>query len=187
LTSGFEDLVVEKINVEITAVEQTREATVEKLWLDRLEADPGEEVNLTVFLRQSNGETIIEKYPVKIPEEVGAGPLRLVVADGLSLARRDAGEGRGEFVPESLQQLIKAINNLKKNDRLYIRLTREQSGSVIAGEGMPDLPPSLLALYGSEKTSGDVMPISRVIYVEHELPATDFVLNGWQEISVNVQ
>ena len=187
LTSGFEDLVVEKINVEITAVEQTREATVEKLWLDRLEADPGEEVNLTVFLRQSNGETMIEKYPVKIPEEVGAGPLKLVVADGLSLARRDAGEGRGEFVPESLQQLIKAINNLKKNDRLYIRLTREQSGSVIAGEGMPDLPPSLLALYGSEKTSGDVMPVSRVIYVEHELPATDFVLNGWQEISLNVQ
>ena len=187
LTSGFEDLVMEKINIEITAVEQTREATLEKVWLDQLEADPGEEVNLTVFLRQSNGETMIEKYPLKIPEEVGAGPLRVVVADGLSLARKDAGDGRGEFVPESLQQLIKAINNLKKNDRLYIRLTREQSGSVIAGEGMPDLPPSLLALYGSEKTSGDVLPISRVIYVEHELPATDFVLNGWQEISVNVQ
>ncbi len=187
LTSGFEDLVMEKIKVEITAVEQTREATLEKVWQDRLEADPGEEVTLTVFLRLPNGETIIKKYPVKIPEEVGAGPLRIVVADGLSLAQRDAKEGRGEFVPESLQQLIKAINNLKKNDRLYIRLTREQSGSVIAGEGMPDLPPSLLALYGSEKTSGDVMPINRVIYVEHELPATDFVLKGWQELSVNVQ
>ncbi|MCZ6768624.1 MAG: hypothetical protein O7D93_05205 [Acidobacteria bacterium] len=187
LTSGFEDLVMEKISVEITAVEQTREATLEKVWQDRLEADPGEEVTLTVFLRQSNGETMIEKYPVKIPEEVGAGPLRIVVADGLSLAQRDASEGRGEFVPENLQQLIKAINNLKKNDRLYIRLTREQSGSVIAGEGMPDLPPSLLALYGSEKTSGEVMPINSVIYVEHELPATDFVLKGWQEISVNVQ
>ena len=187
LTSGFEDLVMEKINVDITAVEQTREATLEKVWQDQLEAEPGEEVDLTVFLRQSNGETMIRKYPVKIPEEVGPGPLKIVVADGLSLAKSDADVGRGEFIPESLQQLIKAINNLKKNDRLYIRLTREQSGAVIAGEGMPDLPPSLLALYGSEKTSGDVKPIQEVIYVEHELPATEFVLKGWQEISVNIK
>ncbi|MCH8320220.1 MAG: hypothetical protein IH790_04595 [Acidobacteria bacterium] len=187
LNSGFEELVMEKIDVEITAVEQTREATVETIWQDRLEVDPGEEVHLTVFLRQSNGDTIIKKYPVKIPEEITPGPLKIVVADGLSLTREDAETGVGEFIPESLQQLIKAINNLKKNDRLYIRLVREQAGAIISGEGMPDLPPSLLALYGSRKTSGELKSMGEVIYVEHELPATEFVLNGRQEISVNVK
>ena len=187
LNSGFEELVMEKIDVEITAVEQTREATVEKVWQDRLEVDSGEEVNLTVFLRQSNGDTMVKKYPVKIPEEISPGPLKIVVADGVSLTLEDAETGVGEFIPESLQQLIKAINNLKKNDRLYIRLTREQAGVIISGEGMPDLPPSLLALYGSRKTAGEVKPMGEVIYVEHELPATEFVLNGRQEISVNVK
>ncbi|MCH6569871.1 MAG: hypothetical protein IH794_07175 [Acidobacteria bacterium] len=187
LNSGFEELVMEKIDVEITAVEQTREATVETIWQDRLEVDPGEEVQLTVFLRQSNGDTIIKKYPVKIPEEITPGPLKIVVADGMSLTREDAETGVGEFIPESLQQLIKAINNLKKNDRLYIRLVREQAGAIISGEGMPDLPPSLLALYGSRKTSGELKSMGEVIYVEHELPATEFVLNGRQEISVNVK
>ncbi len=187
LNSGFEELVMEKIDVEITAVEQTREATVEKVWQDRLEVDPGEEVHLTVFLRQSNGDTIVKKYPVKIPEEVSPGPLKIVIADGLSLTREDAQTDLGEFIPESLQQLIKAINNLKKNNRLYIRLSREQAGAIISGEGMPDLPPSLLALYGSRKTAGERKPMGEVIYVEHELPATEFVLNGRQEISVNVK
>lgn len=187
LNSGFEELVMEKIDVEITAVEQTREATVETIWQDRLEVDPGEEVHLTVFLRQSNGDTIIKKYPVKIPEEITPGPLKIVVADGMSLTREDAETGVGEFIPESLPQLIKAINNLKKNDRLYIRLVREQAGAIISGEGMPDLPPSLLALYGSRKTSGELKSMGEVIYVEHELPATEFVLHGRQEISVNVK
>ncbi|TDI07331.1 MAG: hypothetical protein E2P08_05985 [Acidobacteria bacterium] len=187
LNSGFEELVMEKIDVEITAVEQTREATVETIWQDRLEVDPGEEVHLTVFLRQSNGDTIIKKYPVKIPEEITPGPLKIVVADGMSLTREDAETGVGEFIPESLPQLIKAINNLKKNDRLYIRLVREQAGAIISGEGMPDLPPSLLALYSSRKTSGELKSMGEVIYVEHELPATEFVLHGRQEISVNVK
>jgi hypothetical protein len=187
LNSGFEDLVMEKIDVEITAVEETREATVEKVWQDRLEVSPGEEVHLTVFLRQANGDTIVEKYPVKIPEEISSGPLKIVVADGVSLTQKDAETGLGEFIPESLQQLIRAINNLKKNDRLYIRLAREQAGAIISGEGMPDLPPSLLAIYGSRKTAGELIPMGEVIYVEHELPATEFVLSGRQEISVNVK
>jgi hypothetical protein len=187
LNSGFEELVMEKIDIEITAVEQTREATVEKVWQDRLEVEAGEEVHLTVFLRQANGDTMVKKYPVKIPEEISPGPLKIVVADGMSLTREDAEMGVGEFIPESLQQLIKAINNLKKNDRLYIRLVREQAGAIISGEGMPDLPPSLLALYGSRKTAGELQPMGEVIYVEHELPATEFVLNGRQEITVNVK
>jgi hypothetical protein len=187
LNSGFEELVMEKIDVEITAVEQTREATVEKVWQDQLEVDAGEEVHLTVFLRQANGDTIVEKYPVKIPEEISSGPLKIVVADGVSLTKKDAEAGVGEFIPESLQQLIKAINNLKKNDRLYIRLARDQAGAIISGEGMPDLPPSLLAIYSSRKTAGELTPMGEVIYIEHELPATEFVLNGGQEISVNVK
>jgi hypothetical protein len=58
---------------------------------------------------------------------------------------------------------------------------------VIGGEGLPDLPPSLLALYRSEKTSGDVKTINKVIYVEHELPSTQSVLKGQHVIRVNVK
>jgi len=186
LNSGFDNLVMEKINLEISAVEQTREALLEKVWQDKLEARPGEEVNVTVFLRKANGEITAEKYPVKIPEDIPPGPLKMMIGDGTSFEKNDA-DSEMEFVPTSLQQLVRAINNLKKNDRLYIRLYRDQPGALIGGEALPDLPPSLLALYKSEKTSGDVKTINKVIYVEHELAATNFVLSGQKIIKVNVK
>jgi len=186
LNSGFDNLVMEKINLEINAVEQTREALLEKVWQDKLEARPGEEVNVTVFLRKPNGEVMAEKYPVKIPEDIPPGPLKMMIGDGTSFEKTDA-ESEMEFVPTTLQQLVRAINNLKKNDRLYIRLYRDQPGALIGGEALPDLPPSLLALYKSEKTSGDVKTINKVIYIEHELSPTNFVLSGQKVIKVNVK
>jgi hypothetical protein len=186
LNSGFDNLVMEKINIEINAVEQTREAILEKVWQDKLEARPGDEVNLTVFLRKPNGDIVTDQYPVKIPEDIPPGPLKMMIGDGTSFEKSDA-ESEMDFVPATLRQLVRAINNLKKNDRLYIRLFRDQPGALIDGEALPDLPPSLLALYKSEKTSGDVKTINKVIYVEHELTPTNFVLSGQKVIKVNIK
>jgi hypothetical protein len=187
LNSGFDNTVLEKITIEIEAVEQTREAVIEKVWQDKVEARPGEEVNLTIFLRKPNGEIVAEKYPVKIPDDVPPGPLKVVVGDGLSLEKADQEADLDEFVPTNLRQLVRAINNLKKNDRLYIRLYRDQPGAIIEGEPLPDLPPSFLALYRSQKTSGEVKTINKVVYAEHELPPTEFVLDGLKVVKIKIK
>lgn len=187
LNSGFEQLEVERVGIEIEAVEQIWEATLEKVWQDKLEARPGEEVNLTVFLRKYNGETIVEKFPVKIPDDIIPGPLKIMIGDGLSLAKSDAESNQGRFIPENVRQLVRAINNLKKNDRLYVRLFRDRPSTVVDGERLSDLPPSFLALYTSRKTSGDVRAVDRAVYVEHELQATEYVLQGQRVIQVEVK
>ena len=187
LNSGFEQLEVERVGIEIEAVEKIWEATLEKVWQDKLEARPGEEVNLTVFLRKFNGETIVEKFPVKIPDDIVPGPLKIMIGDGLSLAKSDAESSQGRFIPENVRQLVRAINNLKKNDRLYVRLFRDRPSTVVDGERLSDLPPSFLALYTSRKTSGDVRAVDRAVYVEHELQATEYVLQGQRVIQVEVK
>jgi hypothetical protein len=188
LNSGFENIVVEGVDLEIVATERINEASLDKIWLNKLKARPGEELELTVFLRRANGEVASDTYPLKIPDAVQPGPLKISVGDGLTLTRADSRLNEGaEFIPRDLRQLVRAINNLKKNDRLYIRLFREEKGAVIGGEGMPHLPPSLLALYGSNRTSGDVRPINRSVYIEHELPATDGVLAGHQVIEIEIE
>ena len=187
LNSGFDELVMEKIELEVQAREQNRQATLDRVWQDKLEVRAGEEVGLTVFLRKPNGDSQVQKYPVRIPADITPGPLQILVGDGLSLLQDEEDSDMTEFIPKSLSQLIKAINNIKRNDRLYVRLYREQGGAVIAGEGLPGLPPSLLALYSAQKTSGETKRIRKVIYVEHELSPTDFVLKGQQVIRVNVK
>jgi len=187
LSSGFEDLVIQGVDLELTVEEELQRATLEKIWTSRLDVEPGEEVQLTLFLRRENGKTWTEKYPIKIPEEIGPGPLEIRVSDGMTLSQTEVNSRPGEFVPKDLPQLIRAINNLRKNDRLYVRLTRKEPGAVVAGEGMPGLPPSMLALYNSEQTAGDVKLVQEVAYLEHELPATEFVLQGLKEIKINVK
>jgi hypothetical protein len=187
LNSGFEDIVVENISLELSAIEQTRDAILDKVWQDKLEARAGDEIGITVFVRKANGEVASAKYPVKIPEGLSPGPLKIMIGDGVSFTRLDAETDQYEFVPQTVRQLVKAINNFKKNDRLYIRLFREKQGAVIAGEGLPGLPPSLLALYNSKKTSGDTQPIKRVVYMEHELPATDYVLTGHKILEIKIK
>lgn len=187
LTSGFDNIDMEQVDVDVSAYESTREAILEKVWQDETEARPGDEVGITVFMRKSNGDITSAKYPVKIPEGLTPGPLKILIGDGLTLSRTDAQTEDAEFIPRDLDQLIRAINNLKKNDRLYIRLFRDQEGAVVGGEGLPGLPPSILALYSSKKTTGDVQPIKQVVFVEHELPATDAVVSGRKIIQINIK
>jgi hypothetical protein len=187
LNSGFEDIVLEQVDVELIAVEDTRDAVLDKIWQDRLEISPGEELMVTVFLRKPSGDLIEETYPVKIPEGLSPGNLKIMIGDGMSVTLEDAKTEQATFVPENLSQLVKAINNLKKNDRLYIRLFREQEGAIVGGEGLPGLPPSILALYNAQKTTGDTKSINRVVFVEHELPATEYALTGQKIIQVKIK
>jgi hypothetical protein len=187
LTSGFDNIDMERVDVDVSASESTREAILEKVWQDETEARPGDEVGITVFMRNSNGDISSAKYPVKIPEGLTPGPLKILIGDGLTLSKTDAQAEGGEFIPRDLNQLIRAINNLKKNDRLYIRLFRDQEEAVLGGEGLAGLPPSILALYSSKKTTGDVQPIKQAVFVEHELPATDAVVSGRKIIQINIK
>ncbi len=187
LTSGFEDVNVESVEIAVSASEEAREAVLEKVWQDRDEARPGEEVLLTVFLRRPNGAIESARYPVKIPDGLPAGPLKIMVGDGVTITRIDAQTEDAEFIPKDVNQLVRAINLLKKNDRLYIRLFREQEGAVVAGQGLPGLPPSILALYNSRRTKGDIQPISLVVFVEHELPQTNYVVTGQKVIEIKVK
>lgn len=187
LNSGFEDIKINRIRLEISSVEETKTASLEKVWIDQTEIKAGEELGVTVFLRHGNGKISSEKYPIKIPEGISSGPLKLLVGDGISVAMHDTRLRQSEFTPKNFGQLIRAINNLKNNNRLYVRLFREEPGAIIDGFQSSSLPPSLMALYNSRKTKGDTVPIQYVVFMEHELPRSDSVIDGQQTIEVVVK
>jgi len=91
------------------------------------------------------------------------------------------------FVPRDLGQLVGAINRIKKNDRLYVRLLRPAPGVVIGTSELPNLPPSVVATLNSERTSGGYTQMTLSQLYERELLPADFVITGQQVISVNVR
>ncbi len=176
--SGYKDLDFEDIDIEVSSVEDDRLAQLDSLRIDRSELKAGEALRLDIFYKKSTGEIVQDAYPVRIPEEITPGPLSVLVADGTTLMTMDAREQGDDLIPRDLSQLIKFINNLRKNDRLYLRMFRREPGAVVNGEGLPGLPPSILSILKSERNTGSMTPIQTMPLMEFELPPGDYIVSG---------
>ena len=95
-------------------------------------------------------------------------------------------EPRTGFSPKSLSHLVRELNKVRKSDRLYVKLTRGESGAVINNEELPSLPPSVLATLGSERTVGGYVKTASATIFEKELPAAEFVISGQRTLTVTV-
>lgn len=184
LSSGFNGVNIQGINLEISASEEKHTATLERISLDRTEVNSGETVEVQAYIRTDDGKQFVQRIPVQIPAEVSSGALMIVVGDGVTMQEASAAK---TFVPLDLGQLVTAINKVKKNDRLYLRLLRPAPGVVIGSNELPNLPPSVVATLNSDRTSGGyvALPLSQVY--ERELAPADFVIAGQQTITVTVR
>ncbi len=187
LASGFKDVHVENIDVEIRALEDGRAAFLDALRIDKAELRAGETVILDVFLKKNDGEVIQESYPLRIPPDITPGGLSAVVADGTTIMAMEAREQGEEIIPRDLGQLIRFINNIRRNDRLYVRLFRNEPGAVVKGEGLPSLPPSILSILRSDRNTGSMSPIPTTTLLESELAPNDYVVSGSKSFNIVIK
>jgi hypothetical protein len=184
--SGFEALDVRGIEVEVTSADNRSGGTLSRLWIDKTEVRRGENIEIQVFARQDNGSEFVERIPLTIPADAPVGPLVIMVGDGASINQVDMRQPSGDFVPRDLSQLIRTINKLKRNNRLYVKVLRAGTGAIVNNEEMPSLPPSMLATLGSQRTSGGYTPLSIATLDEQELAPSHFIISGQQSITINV-
>ncbi|HZI18462.1 MAG TPA: SpoIVB peptidase S55 domain-containing protein [Pyrinomonadaceae bacterium] len=183
LSSGFDGVELGPITLDIAASDVRRSATLDRIALDRTEARPGETFEVQAFVRTESGRTFVQRIPVRIPQDVPPGQLVLFVGDGGALQQTAASQS---IVPQDLSQLVGAINRIKKNDRLYVRLYRITSGAVIGTDEMPNLPPSFVATLNSDRAAGGFTPTALSPVDEKELPPADYVITGQQLIGINI-
>jgi hypothetical protein len=187
LAAGYEGLDLEGINIDITSQEEDRAALLDSIRFPRAEVKAGDIVPLQIFYRKANGELLQDDFPIPIPAEIAPGPVTMVLADGASLMSLDAQEQGEELVPRDLTQLIKFINSIRKNDRLYIRLTRREAGAVVNGEGLPGLPPSILSILRSGRSAGGMVPIQTSTFMEYELPQPGYIVSGIKTLNLEIK
>ena len=183
LTSGFDDVQLDGITLDIDSSETRYLGTLERITLDRTEVRRGEKIEVQAYVRTESGKQFVQRIPVQIPEDAGLGQLLVFVGDGGALQEGSASKS---FVPQDLSQLVKAINTVKKTDRLYVKLFRITNGAVIGTNELPSLPPSVVATLNSERTSGGYTPTVLSPVYEMELPPAEFVISGQQLIAIDV-
>jgi len=186
LRNAFEDVELERVELEIDASEQPRSATIERVWIDGNRIRPGTTVDLKVLLRTYRGDEITRTVPVEIPASA-RGTVSVMVADGTRLAQWEARELQVQpLQARGLPQMIRVLNNARKNNRLYVRLLGRDGGAVVKGESLSSLPPSVMAILESDRNGGSFRPLQNAVLGEWEL-TTEHAVNGTRTLSLTIE
>jgi hypothetical protein len=181
LGSGFDDVEIASITLDVSSTDTKYAAALERISLDRTEVRRGEKVEIQAYVRTDSGKQFVQRIPIQIPADLPTGQILIFVGDGGALQ-----ESAKVFVPRDLGQLVTTINKVKKSDRLYIKLFRITPGAVIGTNELPNLPPSMVATLNSDRTSGGYTPMALSPIYEMELPPAEFVISGQQLIAIDV-
>jgi hypothetical protein len=186
LRNAFEDVEIEGLNLEIDASEEPRSATIERVWVDGGRPKPGAMIDLKVLLRTYRGDEITRTLPVEIPASA-QGTLSVMVSDGTRLSQWEARELQIQpLQTRGLPQMIRVLNNARKNNRLYVRLLGRDAGAIVKGESLSSLPPSVLAVMESDRNGGSFRPLQNAMLGEWEL-STEYAVVGSRTLTLMIE
>ncbi|HEY7059335.1 MAG TPA: hypothetical protein VH458_22530, partial [Vicinamibacterales bacterium] len=175
---------VKSIDLTISSSEEPRSATIERVWLDDVRPRAGRTVPLKVLTRSYRGAEKISTIPIDIPANA-AGQLSVMVTDGRQLNQIEQRELRRTLQPQSVAQMIRVLNETRRNNRIYVRLLTGTPGAVVNGEALPSLPPSVLAVLEGDRSGGSFTPIKSAALGEWELPM-DSAVTGTRVLTIDL-
>jgi hypothetical protein len=185
LGNNIEAVTIERLDVTVTATETPRTATIERVWLDDIRPRAGRTVQLKVLTRSYRGEETISTLPLEIPASAPR-EVTILVSDGRQLNAIEQRELRGALQPQTIAQLVKVLNETRRNNRIYVRLLTGRAGAVVNGEAMTALPPSVLAVLEADRNGGSFTPIRSAPLGEWEI-ATDAAVSGSRVLTINLE
>ena len=185
LANNIAEVSVEGLDVTVNASETPRSVSIERVWLDDIRPRPGRTVPLKVLTRSYRGEEKISTLPIEIPANAPR-ELTVLVTDGRQLNAMEQRELRGSLQPQTITQLMRVLNEARRNNRIYVRLMTGRAGAVVNGEAMTALPPSVLSVLESDRNGGSFTPIRSAALGEWEIPA-DAAVTGSRMLTINLE
>jgi hypothetical protein len=185
LSNDREPITVTGLNVSIDASESSRTATIERVWIDELRPRAGRTVPLKVLTRSYRGEDKISTVPIEIPANV-SGSVSILVTDGRQLNAMEQRDMRRSLQPQSVAQMIRVLNDTRRNNRIYIRLLNGKPGAVVNGEALTSLPPSVLSVLEGDSNGGSYTPLRSAAVGEWEV-AMDSAVSGSRTLTIEVE
>jgi len=187
LASDFRDVRIEGIDLAIIARSERRVATLEQVWASKSEVKPGDRVELTALLRTPSGESLVERILVDVPESVTDRMLSLVVGSGSSINALEFRLSPLSTTPRDLRQLVRALNRVRSNNRLYALLLAPQRSFVLQGEEYPSPPPSLVqTLLADPAVASTVMMVGNSVIGDFETKACAHTIRGQKTLILKV-
>ena len=158
-------------------------STLESVVPSQTTVRPGDSLKLRVRLRAyRNRRATSVPMTVKIPEGA-SGTIKVIVAGGIEMDRRDA-DVRGALFPRNMDDLLGLLAERRPAKALFARVQYNAPGLKSHSEVMEALPPSARAVLGAgrNRTHGS---LSKAVGQASTVPFQDVVV-GSLETSITV-
>jgi len=184
----FRDVGIYRIDLNVRASEEPRLCNLEKVLLDKYEVSPGEKIEIKVYYRTLKAEAQVESVTFLAPALPAGTEFQIIVGDAATMQQTERAQYHiQDFAPRSLNQLIRILGNLRKNNRIYFKIIAPKPGLFLKGEEMPNLPPTLKSMFTSQRASASApMDLTRSTLTEYQLPVP-YVFRGGAVIQVKIR
>jgi hypothetical protein len=164
---------IQKMDFEISGRETVKKAELENVLVDKNSYLPDELMEIDMKLKNEKGADFSEKITIKAPNLKPGSVFYLMIADASEVTEFDTKAVKTTYFPSDLGALIRAINNIRKNNRLYLKVFVPAQGVFIRGFEYSYLPSSVgnVLLYNSLAKDQANMAISTVAEYQYEVPA----------------
>lgn len=184
----FKDVGIFRIDLDIRASEEARLCNLDRVLLDKYEASPGERIQIKAYYRTFKEEVRVEEVGIQAPNLPAGSEFYLVVGDAASMQQIERSQYRTQdFAPRDLEQLIRILGNLRKNNRIYFKVMAAKPGLFLKGEEMPNLPPTLKSMFASPRAaSSSPTELTRSTLNEYQM-AVPYVFRGAAVIPIKIR
>jgi hypothetical protein len=164
---------IQKMDFEISGREAIKKAELENVLIDKNAYLPEEPIAIRMFLKNEKGDNFEEQVTIKAPGLKPGSVFYLMAADAMEVTEFETKFTKTAYFPNKLKSLIRAINNIRKNNRIYLKIFVPSQGVFINGFEYPYLPSSMsnVLLYNSISKDQANVQISTVAEYQYEIPA----------------
>lgn len=187
ISNEFRDAELESVTLHLRHEDQVKtahilEATVETPEKGRI--SPGDTVKVRALLKPFRGESFVETFDVKIPEDQPAGQAYLLVGSGTVTNQIDFTLVPPD--PRTLEQVVGVLQRLRPSTDLTVGLYSSGEGAVTAGVYLPSLPPTIRAVVTDDTSNGAQAPV-RFHATSQQARSLGYIVNGAVKIDVDVK
>lgn len=160
MNNPYEKVDVESIDFDIRIVPKSIASHIWSVGLSDSKVKAGQRVDVSVVIESVLAGKKKYEFDLKIPDELAPGKYKLVVLGGYGYKGFVAKAAPYKFVPQNLETLIDAINNVLaiKKDSLYCLLILPTGGISVEKAELPDLPATKALILGSAKRTLRTQP-----------------------------
>jgi hypothetical protein len=186
ISNEFQPADLESVKVHLRHDDQLRIARVTEAMLetDDGRVSPGDTVRVRAVLKPYRGESFVETFDVKIPEDQAPGAAYLLIGSGTVANQIDFTLVPPD--PRTLEHVLGVLARLRPSTDLTIGLYSTGDGAVTAGVYLPNLPPTMRAVVKGDTSNAPQAPV-RYHGSSRQARSLGYIIDGALKIDLDVR